>query len=261
MHPSTLPDEGLIASYNGAAFLPVYPQFGVVDQWRIGADGITLSPDGEWLYYTSLAARTWWKVPTANLLKDPRPATGDALAAWSARRSVVYLGRAPSHADGYESDTLGNVYLSAPELSSIYVWNPKDEQMKLLVRDELIQWPDTLAVSRDKKLYFTVNQSWLCVFIFFWFGYQFIANYVLATARRTTTMALTVAPSRMRSFLSRLRVAALSSSKSCPSSPDTNMDASIYDALCSLTYLLHLKNLSVLFYVAAYFTSLHDPID
>jgi sugar lactone lactonase YvrE len=162
MHPSTLSDEGLIASYNGEAFLPVYPQFGVVDQWRIGADGIALSPDGEWMYYTSLAARTWWKVPTSELLRNSNPLQGgDALAAWSARRSVVYLGRTPSHADGYESDADGNVYLSAPEMNAIYKWNPSNEMLELFVRDELMQWPDTLAVSKDKKLYFTVNQSWL----------------------------------------------------------------------------------------------------
>jgi sugar lactone lactonase YvrE len=162
MHPSTLPDEGLIASYNGEAFLPVYPSTGIADQWRIGADGIALSPDGAWLYYTSLSARTWWKVPTAELLRNPNPRKGgDALAAWSARRSVVYLGRLPSHVDGFESDADGNVFISAPELNSIYIWNPKDEMLKLYVRDKLIQWPDTLAVSNKKKLYFTVNQAWL----------------------------------------------------------------------------------------------------
>jgi sugar lactone lactonase YvrE len=162
MHPSTLPDEGLIASYNGESFLPVYPKFGTVDQWRIGTDGLTLSPDGEWLYYAALAARTFWKVPTSALLRNTNPHNGgDPLAAWSARRSVVQLGRLPSHGDGYESDTDGNVYLTAPEMNGVYVYNPKTEMTELYVRDELIQWPATLAVSYDKKLYITAIQSWL----------------------------------------------------------------------------------------------------
>jgi sugar lactone lactonase YvrE len=160
-HPSTLPDEGFIASYNGEPFLPIYAVNGIRQQWLIGADGIAISPDGEWLYYTPLAARTWYRVPTA-LLRVPSSGPGSTpTAAWQARRSVEFLGRLPSHADGFESDTNGLVYLTAPETNSIYTWDPKDGQLSLLVRDELIQWADTLSVANDGRIYFTVNTAWL----------------------------------------------------------------------------------------------------
>jgi sugar lactone lactonase YvrE len=161
LHPSTLPEDGLVASYNGEAFLPVYPTNGVVDQWRYGIDGVTLSPDGQWLYYSALASRTWYKIATSLLLVSPMGPNGNSFAAWQARRGVISLGRLASHADGFESDARGNVYLSAAEQNAIYVWNPEEMMMKLFVRDGKIQWPDGLAISTDKKLYFTVTQAWL----------------------------------------------------------------------------------------------------
>jgi sugar lactone lactonase YvrE len=163
LHPSVMADEMIITSYNGNLLNPVSPSNGVYYHWTYGVNAIAISPDGDYIYYGPLASRRWYKIATA-LLRVPSSGAGSTpTAATDARSGVQYLGRNPSHLDGIESDANGNVYLSAPEHNSIYIYKPSVGVVQQFVRDGRIQWPDTLSVGKDKKLYFTVNQLFLCV--------------------------------------------------------------------------------------------------
>jgi sugar lactone lactonase YvrE len=161
LHPSVMPDEGLMTSYNNQAFLPISPLTGMYSQFTYGVNGMALSSDGEWLYYTALASRVWYRVPTS-LLRVPSTGVGmNAMAAWRVRRNVQLMGRNPSHAAGFEADTTGAIYLTAPEANAIYKFDPNTMQNEVYVQDGLIQWPDTLSVAQDGRMYMTVNQLWM----------------------------------------------------------------------------------------------------
>jgi sugar lactone lactonase YvrE len=166
MHPSTLPEEGFVSAYDGAVFYPVMPAgplAGVYSQLTVGSDGIALSADGEYLYYCPLAGRAWYRVPTSYLRVPPTGPGSTPTAALRARAAVQTLARRPSHADGLREAASGAIFLTAPERESIEVFDPATGLLAELVRDPRIQWPDTMAVGRDERLYFTVNQYWLWV--------------------------------------------------------------------------------------------------
>jgi hypothetical protein len=90
----------------------------------------------------------------------PRAACTPAL---QARAGVQALARRPSHADGLRETASGAIYLTAPEREGIDVFDPATGLIEEFVRDPRVQWPDTMAVGRDGRLYVTVNQYWLCV--------------------------------------------------------------------------------------------------
>ncbi|KZV83803.1 hypothetical protein EXIGLDRAFT_727935 [Exidia glandulosa HHB12029] len=162
MHPSTLPEEGFRSAYDGVPLQPISPTgpfAGVYSQLTLGADGIAISPDGEWLYYTPLASRTLYRVRAA-LLRVPSSGPGSTpTAALQARAGVEVVARTPSHANGLEQDAAGKIYLTAPEENAIYTLDTGG-LMDVIVRDPRIQWPDTAFLTKD-KLWFTVNQLWL----------------------------------------------------------------------------------------------------
>jgi sugar lactone lactonase YvrE len=153
--------EGLRTVYNNESFLPLSPNTGVYNQLTTGANSIALSADGEWLHYAALASRQWWRVPTS-LLRVPTSRFGaTSMAAIDARNAVEFLGDLQSHPDGFEADAAGTIYLSAPEQNAIYTWKSGMNTPELYVRNGMIQWPDTMSIGTDKRLYFVVNQLWL----------------------------------------------------------------------------------------------------
>jgi len=87
--------------------------------------------------------------------------TQDNLAFLRVTNSVQYLGEFGGQADGLETDTTGNIYLSSPEHNSVNAFNPRTGLVTPFVRSPLIAWPDTLAVADDGFIYLTANQLWL----------------------------------------------------------------------------------------------------
>jgi sugar lactone lactonase YvrE len=151
----------LTTSYNGNVFMPLSPSTGVFASWTYGLNAIAISPDGEYLYYGPLSSRRWYRIQTKALRV---PTIGQGLvstAGIDAKCETAAMGWLPSHLDGIESDASGNIYLSAPETNSIYVYNPARGLVEQFLKHGMIQWPDTLSVADDGKLYFTVNQLWL----------------------------------------------------------------------------------------------------
>ena len=116
----------------------------------IGADGIALSAGGETLYWTQLAGRHLFRIPTAALRDEGL--TADELA-----EKVEDLGDRGYASDGLESDAAGNLYLTNYEDGAVMRRNADWSTEPLVVSPHLL-WPDTLAVAADGYLYVTSNQ-------------------------------------------------------------------------------------------------------
>ncbi|KAI0635247.1 major royal jelly protein-domain-containing protein [Trametes polyzona] len=164
-HPSVSAQSGFIPFHNGVpTYLHPPTEPNAVEFFtRFAVDGIALSADGEFLYYTPLAGRHLFRVPTSVL--KVRPSATNPNAIILANQAVQDLGETGSHADGLETDDQGFIYLGAPEHNAINRFNPKTGMIEPFIRDPAIQWPDTLSVvslkSRRNFLYFTANQLWL----------------------------------------------------------------------------------------------------
>ena len=120
--------------------------------------GLTLSADGEYAYFTPIASRDLYRVPTELLRVNPKH---DRSAVIKAASAVQYLGEVRSsayppglrlnieqvggEADGLETDDTGKLYLTSPEHNAINVYNPETGLIEPFVRDPRIAWPDTLA--------------------------------------------------------------------------------------------------------------------
>ena len=116
-----------------------------------GADGITVSADGETLYYSVVSGRYLFSVPTA-LLRSQSPTS--ELMASGAVQTLTQKGVS----DGLESDSNNLVYAGSVETNSIVTFNPANGTVQTFVRDPRIDWTDTMSVSTDGFLYFTENQ-------------------------------------------------------------------------------------------------------
>ncbi|KAH6872364.1 major royal jelly protein-domain-containing protein [Alternaria rosae] len=117
----------------------------------LGSDGITLSADGEHLYFGPVGGRTLYSIPTERLRDRSQASELLALGAVNNRgdRGV---------SDGFETDTNGFIYAGNMEQNEIGFHNPKNVSMTLFVRDPRISWVDTMSVGSDGYLYFTDNQ-------------------------------------------------------------------------------------------------------
>lgn len=119
--------------------------WGLID-WQAGVDGITISPDGQWLSYGAINHDTLYRVPLEALL-DPE-LSETALAA-----RVEAVGSKPL-SDGLSSDLDGNVYITDVENSTIARMTP-DGELVTLVRDPRIRWADGISFGPDNTVYFT----------------------------------------------------------------------------------------------------------
>ncbi|EPQ51699.1 hypothetical protein GLOTRDRAFT_65283 [Gloeophyllum trabeum ATCC 11539] len=161
--PYTRGDQGFISTYDGQVFQPIRqgnPNPGTYSHLTTGSDGIALSADGAYLYFSPLSSRRLYRVPTSYLLVQPSGANPNAANA--AIAATQYLGEmGGSHADGMETDASGVIYIGAPEQDGITMYHPDLGMWMPFVRDPRIQWPDTLSVATNNRLYFTSNQYWL----------------------------------------------------------------------------------------------------
>lgn len=115
----------------------------------LAADGIAISPDGEVLYYCPLSGRTLYAIETDKLLD--RGIKDHALEGM-----VTSLGEKGA-SDGMITDAEGVVYAGDYENNAIRAILPNGD-MKTVVYDPRVLWPDTLSIGTDGYLYFTANQ-------------------------------------------------------------------------------------------------------
>lgn len=143
-HPSTKAEPGYVPKIDDRE---LRDSAGRVPQ--INADGIALDPDGEYLYYHALTARTLYRIKTA-YLRDPQ--LGEADLARHVER-VAETGAA----DGMLMDGSGNLFITSLEDHAVKGYRP-GKRVSIVVQDGLLHWPDSLAVSPDGYLYITDSQ-------------------------------------------------------------------------------------------------------
>ncbi|MDO1452010.1 L-dopachrome tautomerase-related protein, partial [Rhodocytophaga aerolata] len=116
---------------------------------RLQSDGIALTPDREWLYYKPLTDNKLYRIKTA-YLRD------EELSEQELEANVEDLGRFVV-TDGMIFDTNGNLYMGDYQNYSIVQINPALE-MKTLVSEERLIWPDSYSISPDGYLYISCSQ-------------------------------------------------------------------------------------------------------
>ncbi len=121
---------------------------GKVKPARIGVNPITLSADGETLYFGAMNGTTWYQVP-ARLLRE---SADDATVA----AAIVRVGPKPL-SDGAATDAAGNHYFTDLGRNAISTLSP-DGKLETLVVDDRLQWPDALDFGEPDWLYIAVNQ-------------------------------------------------------------------------------------------------------
>ena len=116
---------------------------------RVHADGIALSPEGDWLYYQALTGRTMYRVSTEALR--------DASRSPQALAGLVEKVAESGASDGLLMDPAGRIYVSAIEKDAILRMLPSGE-IETLIQTPSIAWPDTFARGPDGAIYFTTSR-------------------------------------------------------------------------------------------------------
>ena len=123
-------------------------QNGNVKPARVGVNPITLSADGETLYFGAMNGEIWYRVP-ARLLRE---GADDATIA----AAITKAGVKPV-SDGAATDAAGNHYFTDLNHNAISVLHPNGH-LDTLVEDDRLLWPDSLSFGEPGWLYIAVNQ-------------------------------------------------------------------------------------------------------
>lgn len=115
---------------------------------KFSADGIALSADAQTLYWQATTGRTLYSVPTSAL--QNRSGAGQVAD------SVSEVGK--THvADGLWIDAADHLYFTNPETSSVDWAERAGGELKTLVSDPRMVWPDTFSQGADGALYVTTS--------------------------------------------------------------------------------------------------------
>ncbi|MEM8757714.1 MAG: L-dopachrome tautomerase-related protein [Planctomycetota bacterium] len=145
-HPSTKAEPGTRLVIGGE---PWVDESGLSP--AVHCDGIALSPDGAFLYYQALTARTLYRVPTGPMRRALRDLGEDAPAP-PLDAFVEDLGRTFA-TDAMIMDDNGVLYFTALERDAITARRPSGA-LTMVTADERLVWPDSLAIHND-ELYVT----------------------------------------------------------------------------------------------------------
>ncbi|MSM38614.1 MAG: hypothetical protein GJT30_03190 [Geobacter sp.] len=143
-HPSTKAEAGYVPVIDGRE---LRDENGRVPQ--IHADGIAIDMEGEYLYYHALTARTLYRIRTS-ALRDYSLAE-EQLAGYVERVAAT------GATDGMVMDGNDNLYLTALEDNAIKRYS-SDGSITTIVKDDQMQWPDSMDISPDDYLYVTASQ-------------------------------------------------------------------------------------------------------
>ncbi|TWJ16556.1 L-dopachrome tautomerase-related protein [Geobacter argillaceus] len=143
-HPSTKAEPGYVPIIAGKE---LRDENGRVPQ--IHADGIAIDAAGEYLYYHALTARMLYRIKTS-FLKDA------SLSEAQLAGKVEMLAETGA-VDGMVMDSDNNLYFTALEENAVKRYRP-DGSIDTIIKDDRIQWPDSMDISPDDYLYFTASQ-------------------------------------------------------------------------------------------------------
>ena len=125
-------------------------------EWRIEGrapqvhvDGLALDRNGEYLYYHALTGRTLYRIAT-RFLRDPAVSGRDL----AAHVESLYETCA---ADGMVVGPDGYLYLTCVEDNAVKLFESLGE-LKTVVKDSRLKWPDSIAWGPDGSMYVTTSQ-------------------------------------------------------------------------------------------------------
>lgn len=140
-HESTAPQNWVMRRTDGS---PYRLGYGLVT-FQVGVDGLEITDDGEWLIYATMTHDSVYRVPT-RLLNDPA-VSGEVLEA-----SVELMGPGPM-SDGIALDADGAVILTDVENGGLM--RLSGGTLETLVRDDAVDWADSVAVAPNGDIWFT----------------------------------------------------------------------------------------------------------
>lgn len=111
---------------------------------KIHSDGIALSPVDNKLYYHALTGYHLYRVPAEALETNLRDET-------SLVKQVEKVGVTPAP-DGMIFDKDGNLYMADLERNAVSYRTPSGD-MKILIQDERIKWPDTFTLDGENLIF------------------------------------------------------------------------------------------------------------
>ncbi len=152
-HPSTKADENESIIIEGEPWLN---ESGLTP--LVHADGIALSPKGDFIYYQALTGRTLYRVPTAPIQSALRSMQSESSGA-QPRASTDIGGYVQDLGTTFVTDAMimddnGVLYFTALEKNGITARLPSGELVPVTA-DERISWPDSFAI-HGGRLYFTI---------------------------------------------------------------------------------------------------------
>ncbi len=147
--PSTKAEPGFTPVVEGQPLLKRLPGKPPMHD-KTGADGITLTPDGKYVYYCPNEGHHFYRVSAAALADA---AQTDA----QVKATVENLGDKSFASDGIEADSEGYIYLTDYEHNAVKRRSPTG-QYETMVSGPNIIWPDSIAFGPDGYMYFTADQ-------------------------------------------------------------------------------------------------------
>ena len=143
-HSSTK-SEDIVLSFNGVKWLRPDGS-----KPKVNADGIALSPDGEYLYYQALTGRNLYRIKTS-YLRDPE--YSDKMLG----EAVESIGKTGA-ADGIMFGCNGKLYLSAIEDFAVKTFDPDTGKVETVIQNPCISWPDSFSKGPGGYIYFTTSR-------------------------------------------------------------------------------------------------------
>jgi hypothetical protein len=113
-------------------------------------DGIAYDKEQGWLYYHALTGETLYRIKVEALYDE-------TLSPAQLAAKVENLGKTPKP-DGMLEGRNGTVYLTEIEKNAIGRFDVSGQKMTTIIKDDRLQWPDTMAWGADGKLYVTTSQ-------------------------------------------------------------------------------------------------------
>src|ERR1700680_1876288 len=155
--PTVLPDPAFRATVEGKPFVIQATVDAAPSLVSVACDGITVSPDGTLVYYTTSASRNLYSVDAAVLTDFTQ---SDAAVA----ATIKNLGD-KGEVGGLEADAQGRVYLTNGEFNAIRRFDPSqgtadtfNPPFETVVHNRQLGWPDSPALGKDGTLYITSSQ-------------------------------------------------------------------------------------------------------
>jgi sugar lactone lactonase YvrE len=141
-HPSVVPDD-YVPVVQGREMI-IFGIFAI----RPGVDSIALDRKGEWLYFSPVTDDYMHRVKPVDL--DDESLSAGELANRVERFALKTM------SDGITTDNDRNIYLSDADQSAIVVLEPSGN-LRTLIKDPMLRWPDGFSFGPDGWLYVTCS--------------------------------------------------------------------------------------------------------